>query len=149
MRETYRGVPTRPSAFDPLPDEVLQQILYFISPHDLLSNIHLVSKRFSRLGNESLLWRHHCRVDFQYWDGKHRIREKFAGAAGNVDWKGIYIHRMKVDLKTAKYLDRILETRANRIVNFEEIGKFGYDAKDTLLRHCHTRSDDSDQLSRT
>ncbi|KAM3069928.1 hypothetical protein ACMFMF_008282 [Clarireedia jacksonii] len=149
MRETYGGVPpTRASAFDPLPDEVLQQILYFISPHDLLRNIHLVSKRFSRLGNESLLWRHHCRVDYQYWDGKHRIREKFAGAAGNVDWKGIYIHRMKVDLKTSDHLNRILETRANRIVNFEEIGKFGYDAKDTLLRHCHTISDDNDQLSR-
>lgn len=134
------------SAFASLPDEVLQQILYYVSPHDILSKVQLVSKRFNRLGNAPLLWRHHCRALFKYWDAKHSFGHKVAGTAGEIDWKALFTYRDNVDLRTTKALNNTLQSRANRIVNFEEVGGFGYDAKDTLLRHCHIRGED--QLAR-
>ncbi|TGO41772.1 hypothetical protein BHYA_0016g00090 [Botrytis hyacinthi] len=133
---------SRGFTFEILPDEIVQQILYFSSPHDTLTNIQLVSKRFNRLGNEPLLWRYHCRVHFKYWDARHAVPQKFAGVVGDVNWKGLYIHRENVDTRTTNALNGLLETRANRIVNFEEIGRFGYDAKDALLRHSRMRGDD-------
>jgi F-box protein 21 len=41
---------TEPVALNILPDEVLQHILFFLSPRDILWNILRVSKRFSQLG---------------------------------------------------------------------------------------------------
>ncbi|RAL61923.1 hypothetical protein DID88_002412 [Monilinia fructigena] len=137
---------SRVSAFTFLPDEILQQILYYISPHDNISTVQLVSKRFNRLGNAPLLWRHHCCALFKYWDTKHSFSQKVAGSVGDVDWKALYIHRDNVDSRTTKALNNLLQSRANRIANFGEIGEFGYDAKDTLLRHCRIRGDD--QLAR-
>ncbi|CAD6443005.1 9fcf7202-8643-4bea-a82e-27de3b5664ec [Sclerotinia trifoliorum] len=142
MAPDHVDIVSRDFGFDILPDEIVQQILYYSSPHDTLSNIQLLSKRFNRLGNEPLLWRHHCRVHFKYWDATHSFLQKLAGIVGDVDWKSLYMHRRNVDLKTTQALNRLLESRANRIVNFEEIGGFGYDAKDTLLRHCRSRGND-------
>ncbi|TAQ84599.1 hypothetical protein B7494_g7082 [Chlorociboria aeruginascens] len=131
-----------------LPDEVLQHIFYYFSPEDTLLNVDHISKRFNRLSNEPLLWRYHCRVQFRYWDSNHRIRQKFAGNVGDVDWKTLFLYRQQVDLQTTRTLDSILEGQIDRIGKFEEISKFGYDAKDTLLRHCHTSSEADDALAR-
>jgi F-box protein 21 len=131
-----------------LPDEVLQHILYYPSPHDVLASVQRLSKRFQRLASEPLLWRHHCRVHFRYWDSKHRIRQKFRGKVVDIDWKMLYTHRMKVDADTTSTLDSILSGQVNRIQKFRVIAEFGYDAKDTLLRHCHTNDEAEDVLAR-
>ncbi len=136
------------SGFSELPDEVLQHILYYLSPSDLLSNVQRVSKRLSRLASEPLLWRHHCRVHFKYWDSKHRIRQKFLGSVGDVDWKTLYMHRKRVEHETADILDSIIEGQVNRIQKFKMIADFGYDAKDTLLQHCRTSETAEDVLAR-
>ncbi len=73
----------RSISFNDLPDEVLQHILYFLSPLDVFANTQNVSKRFNRLCSEPLLWRHHCQVQFKYWDSKHRIKQKYLGSAGD------------------------------------------------------------------
>ncbi len=134
-------------SFNDLPDEVLQQIVIYISPEETL-RIQNTSKRLNRLANEPLLWRHHCRTTFKYWDSKHRIRQKFAGNVGDVDWKKIYLHRRDVDFQTTQALDGILARQTQRIEKFERISQFGYDAKDTLLRHCAARDDIEDVLAR-
>jgi F-box protein 21 len=134
-------------SFNDLPDEILQQILFYISPKDTL-RIQNTSKRFTRLANEPLLWRHHCRTTFKYWDSKHRIRQKFAGNVGDVDWKKIYLYRRDVDFQTTQALDGILAGQIERIEKFEGISQFGYDAKDTLLRHCATGDEVVDVLAR-
>jgi F-box protein 21 len=131
-----------------LPDEVLQQILFYCSPRDVLVNIQYTSRRFRILGHEPLLWRHHCRVGFKYWDSKHHIAQKFGGSAADVDWKTLYMHRRRIDKETTDYLDSILEGQTNRISKFKSIAEFGYDAKDTLLRHCRTVSTAHDVLAR-
>jgi hypothetical protein len=136
------------SAWLGLPDEVLQHILFYVSPSDLLSNVQCTSKRFCRLASEPLLWRHHCRVRFTYWDSKHRIRQKFTGNVGDVDWKTLYMHRKRVEAETATILDSIIEGQVDRIQKFKMIADFGYDAKDTLLNHCRVSETAEDVLAR-
>jgi F-box protein 21 len=136
------------SALSDLPDEVLQHILFYVSPHDLVANVQRLSKRFDRLASEPLLWRHHCRANFTYWDSKHRIRQKFSGNVGDVDWKTLYLHRKRVASETAAILDSIIEGQVNRIQKFKLIADFGYDAKDTLLKHCRTSETAEDVLAR-
>jgi F-box protein 21 len=136
------------STWTDLPDEVLQHILFYVSPSDLRANVQRVSKRFSRLSSEPLLWRHHCRVHFTYWDSKHRIRQKFSGNVADVDWKALYMHRKRVEGETATILDSIIEGQVNRIQKFKLIADFGYDAKDTLLKHCRTCETAEDVLAR-
>jgi F-box protein 21 len=130
-----------------LPDEIIQQILFYISPGDALVVQH-VSRRLNQLVNEPLLWRHHCLKSFKYWDAKHRIRQKFAGIVADVDWKKIYFYRRDVDVQTTRILNGILDGQIKRIEKFESISQFGYDAKDTLLRHCATDEAVEDVLAR-
>lgn len=139
---------SEPASVTTLPDEVLQYIFYYVSPHDLLQNVQLVSKRINDLGNEALLWRFHCRTQYTYWDAEHRIRQKFRGAVADVDWKALYMHRLRIDFQTTTLLDSILEDQVNRIEKFGAIAQFGYDAKDTLLRHCHCGDGAEDVLAR-
>jgi F-box protein 21 len=134
-------------SFNDLPDEILQQILFYVSPEDTL-RVQNTSKRLTRIANEPLLWRHHCRTAFKYWDSKHRIRQKFAANVGDVDWKKIYFYRRDVDFQTTRALDGILAGQIERIEKFERISQFGYDAKDTLLRHCATGDGVEDVLAR-
>ncbi|CZR57399.1 uncharacterized protein PAC_07288 [Phialocephala subalpina] len=131
-----------------LPDEVLQHILYYCSANHVLFNVQRLSKRFARLASEPLLWRYHCRVEFKYWDSKHRIRQKFLGNVVDVDWKALYTYRSRVDAQTTALLDSILEGQIDRISKFRTISEFGYDTKDTLVRHCHTHDDAEDVLAR-
>jgi F-box protein 21 len=143
---TFR--PEAPVSLTSLPDEVLQHILYFVSPNHVLQNVQRVSKRFYTLGSEPVLWRYHCQAQFKYWDPKHRIGLKFLGCAGNVDWKTLFIHRQKVNSQTTCILDSILQGQVNRIKKFSEIIDFGYDAKDILLQHCRTNEGAEDVLAR-
>ncbi|KAK2628890.1 hypothetical protein QTJ16_001993 [Diplocarpon rosae] len=131
-----------------LPDEVLRHIVSFCLPGDVLRNVQCLSRRFRRLAGEPLLWRYHCRVEFRYWDPKHNIQQKFMGNLNDVDWKLLYINRRKVDIETTSSLDSILERQTNRLSMFQSIADHGYDAKDTLLRHCHTDDAVEDVLAR-
>lgn len=131
-----------------LPDEVLQHITYYCSTNDVLSRIQRLSKRFARLASEPLLWRHHCKVEYKYWDLKHAIGQKFSGNVQDVDWKALYIYRRGVDLQTTHLLDSILDGQVDRISKFRSIADYGYDAKDTLVHHCHTHDDAVDVLAR-
>lgn len=65
-----------------------------------------------------------------------------------MDWKLLYMHRCRVDWETTKILDSILQGQVDRIKKFKVIANFGYDAKDTLLRHCHAPDEVDDVLAR-
>jgi F-box protein 21 len=136
------------SSTEYLPDEILQLILYYVSPDDTLLNFQRVSRRFARVSCEPLLWRYHCLHGFKYWDSKHSIQQKLSASATNVDWKKLYLYRRHVDTQTTSALDGILAGQIRRIEKYESISQFGYDAKDSLLRHCRTRDDADDVLAR-
>jgi F-box protein 21 len=130
-----------------LPDEVIQAILFYVPPADLPA-VQMASKQLCRLSNEPLLWRYHCRTEFRYWDPRHNIRQKFRQRAASVDWKKLYVHRFVVDQTATRLLDSILESQTGRIGKTQQIVDLGYDAKDTLLRHCHAGDETEDVLAR-
>lgn len=137
----------QPTAISDLPDEVLDQVLYYLSPEQTIL-VRRVSKRFARLSEEPLLWRYYCRTEFNYWDGKHRIKQKFGGDVSDVEWEKLYIYRKDIDTRTSELLDSILSEQIGRIDKTKDISEFGYDAKDILLRNCQAETDTDDVLAR-
>lgn len=137
----------RPGTLASLPDEVLQQILSYISSKEL-GRVQCLSRHFYRLSSEPMLWRRLCRTEFKFWDSKHQIEQKFKGNIGDVDWKTLYVFRKNVEFRTISVLDSILEVQVDRINKFEKIAEFGYDAKDILVQQCHTAGAVEDVLAR-
>jgi F-box protein 21 len=131
-----------------LPDEVLDQVLHYLSPKQTILSIQRASKRFARLSEEPLLWRYYCRTEFKYWDAKHRIKQKLDGDVGDVEWKKLYIYRKQINIRTSVLLDSILSEQIGRIDKTKDISEFGYDAKDILLRNCQIETDTDDVLAR-
>ncbi|POS84269.1 hypothetical protein EPUL_003257, partial [Erysiphe pulchra] len=131
-----------------LPEEVIQKILVFCDPDDIYLNVKSVCKRLYRLVGEPLLWRYHCFVSFRYWDSRHCIQDKLCRPTDLVDWKSLYCYRKMVDLKTTDLLNSILQKQTDRISKYEAIAKFGYDAKETLLRHIQIDENAHDVLAR-
>lgn len=139
---------TNPSKFLELPDELLHQIIRSISPEEVFLNVQLACKRLRAACSQPLLWKDHCQAEFKYWDPKHRIQQKLKGRVNDVDWRKLYVHRMRTDEEITRILDDILRAQVGRIGRFARIEQFGYDAKDTLLRHCRTGEEAEDVLAR-
>lgn len=136
-----------PSSLCGLPDEILHHILSYGSASSATA-LERTAPRFRNVANDPLLWRHYCQDDFRFWDPKHDIRKKFAYPASGVGWKKVYEARRLIDIATTELLDSILASQAGRIGKVHRIIEFGYDAKDTLLRHASAKSDHEDFLAR-
>ena len=130
-----------------LPDEVLYCILYSTPPRSTTA-LEQTASRFKDVTNSPLLWRFYCRTYFRYWDRRHDISRKFASPAVFVDWKKLYAIRHRIDIATTATLNGILANQTGRIEKFHNIVSFGYDVKDTLLRHARVGSDQEDHLAR-
>lgn len=131
-----------------LPDEVLTHILFHLEPEETLLSVQLVSRQIYTLVQEPLLWRYHCRANFHYWDERHEIQRRFKAEIEETDWLELFLERRHADVTTTKLLDRILSGQIGRIDKTNQIGEFGYDAKDTLLRHCRADPNAPDVLAR-
>ncbi|EAS36782.3 hemimethylated DNA binding domain-containing protein [Coccidioides immitis RS] len=129
------------------PDEIIQCILACATP---ISAVKLgqASKKFWSITNTPLLWRFYCRQYFEYWDDRHCILEKFALPVSLVDWKELYKLRHLIDVAVTELLESILACQTGRIEKFHKIISFGYDAKDTLLRHAEAGFEYQDHLAR-
>jgi F-box protein 21 len=131
-----------------VPDEILQHLLYFVSPQDNLVNVQRVSSRFNRLANERLLWRYHCRSSFHHWNPINDLQRNLQARASGVDWKAIFLHRERRNARIAHLFDGILASRIDRLQKFEEICRMGYDAKDFLIDQRQTaRTDQGNGLA--
>lgn len=130
------------------PDEIIRHVLWFVSPEDNLGVIQALSRRFYHLGNESLLWRHYCRISFTYWHPDHDIESKFAAVPASVAWKALWITRKKSTTKVSRLLDGILSTKVGQLRKLQQICLLGYDAKDYLLEQCHVDESAEDVLAR-
>ncbi|KFZ22666.1 hypothetical protein V502_02868 [Pseudogymnoascus sp. VKM F-4520 (FW-2644)] len=140
--------PEPETSISDLPDEVLDQVLYHLSPEQTALNVRRASKRFARLSEEPLLWRYYCRTEFTYWDAKHQIKQKLGGDVSDVEWEKLYIYRKHIDTRTSELLDSILSEQIGRIDKTKDISEFGYDAKDILLRNCQAETNTDDVLAR-
>lgn len=135
------------ASFSGLPDEVIQSILCY-SPPQAAAALEQTSRRFRDVTSEPLLWRFYCRTSYQYWDNSHDISRKLISPPTDADWKQLYIQRHLTDITTTQLLDSILASQTGRTRKFERIARFGYDAKDTLLRNLRPGIDDEYELSR-
>jgi F-box protein 21 len=129
-----------------LPNEVLQQVLYYLPPLSLPA-FQLVNRRFSLLAN-GLIWRHVCTSKYRYWKSDHNIGEKLAAKVEQTNWKELYTQRHVIDRHTTQTLNSILSSQTGRIEKFQQILQYGYDAKDCLLWHYSSASDAEDVLAR-
>lgn len=133
-------------SLDQFPNEILHQIFIYISPQTIPA-VQLVSRQFNDLC-QPILWRHFCRSLFKYWSPQHRIREKFASNVSKVRWKSLFAARHQIDRAIGNYVNEILSQQVNRIARIECITSYGYDAKDTLLRHLQASDAMEDVLAR-
>ncbi|KAG6059162.1 hypothetical protein E4U17_006817 [Claviceps sp. LM77 group G4] len=135
-------------SLEQIPDEIVQQLLYHVSPEDNLRCFQLLAHRYHRLGCQSLLWRDHCCTRFRYWSSEHEIQEKLRQTVATVEWKELYILRKSRNSLVSKLLDAVLASQVGRLQNMERICRLGYDAKDFLLEQCQSHESVSDVLAR-
>ena len=129
-----------------LPIEVLHQIISYIPPSSV-PTVQRVSRKFNNLP-QPLLWRDHCRTHFKYWSPERDLQQKLAGCVTGTDWKTLFSDRYSIDRSIARDVDGILASQRHRIEKAERILGYGYDAKDTLLRHLNVSDDAEDVLAR-
>ncbi|TWU78124.1 hypothetical protein ED733_007335 [Metarhizium rileyi] len=135
-------------SLDQVPDEIIQHLLYYVSPEDTLHCFQLLCRHFHGLANESLLWRYHCWTTFKYWHPLHDFGQKLHAAVARVDWKHLFLLRVHKNRIVSRRLDAILQSRVGRLKNIETIRRLGYDAKDFLLAQCHVHESAPDVLAR-
>lgn len=131
-------------SLDQLPDDIIQHLLYCLSPGDTLSGFQLTCRRFALLSSEPLIWRYHCVNAFRYWHPGHEFPVKVRAPVAEVDWKGLFIFRRSRNCAISKIFDEILETKVCRFAKIGSIAELGYDAKDFLLEQtkCSEAADD-------
>ena len=129
-----------------LPNEIIFQILTYLPPASV-PTLQRVSQRLNEL-SQPLLWRYYCRTQFKYWSEHHNIQKKFVDDVTKVDWKKVFLERHSVDRTTTTQLNSILSSQTCRIEKAEKIVRYGYDAKDSLVRHLRVEDDAEDVLAR-
>ncbi|RWA12555.1 hypothetical protein EKO27_g2568 [Xylaria grammica] len=135
-------------SFDSLPDELIHQILHYLAPEQTLATVALVSRRFSNIAHEPLLWKYYCQTGFRYWQAEHHFPDKVRGDLHDVDWKALYLLRLKRNSRIASLIDGIVASRVSRLDKTEQICQYGYDAKDFLLTQCRIDECAEDVLAR-
>ncbi|OAQ79159.1 F-box domain-containing protein [Purpureocillium lilacinum] len=135
-------------SLDRVPDEIIQHLLYYVSPADNLRSVQLLDHRLHSLANEPLLWRRHCASSFRYWHPRHALARKLRLRVAEVDWKRLFLLRARQDCFVARLLGEIIATKVGRLKRFEAVARLGYDAKDYLLRQCRTDDSADDYLAR-
>ncbi|KAI0969158.1 hypothetical protein F4678DRAFT_474166 [Xylaria arbuscula] len=136
------------TSLNSLPDELIHHILHYLSPEQTLAAVALVSRRLSDLAHEPLLWKYYCQTGFRYWQAEHRFHDKVHGSLHDVDWKGLYLLRLKRNSRIARLIDGIVASRVSRLDKTEKICQYGYDAKDFLLTQCRIDESAEDVLAR-
>ncbi|TGZ80158.1 YccV-like-domain-containing protein [Ascodesmis nigricans] len=124
-----------------LPRELLLQIISYLPDEDNVSVAQTCTK-LKLVCSWPVENRKRC-LQYKYWEDEHDISNKFAHRPiTDIDWRKMFTHRFNVDRRTTAILNRIIESPTNRIVHFNEIADFGYDAKDTLERHAMVKDDE-------
>lgn len=145
--ETDASAAAHAIAFDQLPSEVIQQILYHVPPISLCA-IQRTSKRLNTLARERLLWRFHCRTQFIRWRPERNISQKFALPVAEVDWQDLFDERWSTNRRIRRLLDMVIGSQQRRVEWIGSISHAGYDAKDVLLEQIGTGAEVEDCLAR-
>lgn len=135
-------------AFTELPTEILEAVFLHLDPQSLLSVAQTCRLVKKLTADAPLIWRHFCQTYFKSWDPQHGIAAKFSGPLSDVDWRSVFIRRVRTEKETLRLLDRVLESQQGRIQHINEIADFGYDVKEVLLKECACDDGKEDFLAR-
>lgn len=135
------------SAFAGLPEEIIENVFFYLSPDDLLV-AQWTCKAFRDITNGPLLWRHHCRSQYKNWDRKHRFWDRLKLPAAETNWKQLFLQRRTVDKIVSDGMNQMLSTQRQRIPKIDKIAVQGEDARDALLRQRNVADDAEDVLAR-
>ncbi|KAK3698044.1 hypothetical protein LTR37_017160 [Vermiconidia calcicola] len=131
-----------------LPDELLEQIAYYLPPSATLA-FGSTCKRGNKIAYEHLIWRAHCKLGWQYWQPKHDFEEKLEQPPAQTHWRKLYNERRKADNKALETFNELLKTQQLRVQRVEEVAKLGRDVRDMLLKlRNETPEDAEDVLAR-
>lgn len=126
--------------FTTLPTEILQNIFLRLDKISLL-NVSYTCKSIKRISSDSqFIWRDLCRWNFENWDTRHDIQVKYSGSIDAVDWRSLFIYRIRVERRTRQLLDQIVSTQHGRIRHMNELADLGYDALDELIERMSGES---------
>lgn len=129
-----------------LPNEIIYQIILCIPPASV-PKVQQVSRQLNDLA-QPVLWRYHCRAQYNYWKPEREIHKKYSGSVAKVDWKKIFLERHSTDRAITYHLNSILSSQMSRIEKAQAITAHDYEAKDTLLRHLNVGKEAEDVLAR-
>lgn len=135
-------------ALTELPVEILEAIFFHLDPQSLLAVAQSCRRIKALTSDAPLIWRHFCQTHFKTWDSRHRMDAKFAGPLSNVDWRSVFIKRVRTERETLRLLNGVLGSQCNRTQNIDKIAEFGYDAKEALLREATCDEAGEDFLAR-
>lgn len=136
------------NSFLDLPTETLEAIFLELDPRSLI-HVSQTNKLLYQLTIDApILWRHLCLTQFKTWDTRHKIATKAAGPLSDIDWRSLYMEKVKTEKRTRELLDHVVSTQHERLRCINEIADFGYDAKEMLLRECTCPDGAEDVLAR-
>ena len=116
-----------------LPDELIEAIVFHLPPDATLA-FGTTCKRCNKIAYEHLVWRRHCRQEWQYWEARHELQDKLTQPPAQTKWRQLYNERRKIDQKALDKFNELLKTQQHRIQSIEDVSNDGYDVKDLLLR---------------
>ena len=126
-----------------LPEEVLTLIVASISDACLLE-LACVCKKLNRICSSPLEMRQRC-MRLRWWEEGHDMdRKKALPHVGDVNWRELFLYRMRVGRATSHFLAEIIAHPTHHIGYFNRIVKYGYDAKDCLYVHAEVADDEVD-----
>ena len=129
-----------------LPNEVIYQILFNLSPLDATSVVISSRRLHAFLGQP--LWRHFCQVKYKYWQDSWNVESIYGASLDLVDWKYIYLYRQHAEHRTETSLEQILGAQSHRLCHYRTILSYEFDIKDVLLRQMEITDKAQDVLAR-
>ncbi|KAF1966796.1 YccV-like-domain-containing protein [Bimuria novae-zelandiae CBS 107.79] len=135
-------------AFTDLPAEILEGIFLNLDPQSVIS-VAQTCRLIKELTTDApLIWRHFCHTHFRWWDPQRAMQAKFQGPLSDVDWRSVFIERLRKEREALRLLDHVLGSQQNRIRHIGEIADFGYDVKEVLLKEIACDDVREDVLAR-
>ncbi|CAI6338883.1 unnamed protein product [Periconia digitata] len=134
--------------FIDLPVEILESIFIHLDATSLIS-VSLTSRTVNDFtSNVPVVWRSFCKTHFRTWASHHHIAAKFAGPLSDVDWRALFVQRVRTNKETNRLFELVLSSQLSRIQHMNEIANFGSDAWESLYEQSVCSRSMPDVLAR-
>ena len=123
-------------SLDQLPDEVIQQILSYLSQLDLVS-LSQLNRHLNAVAGEPQLWKHLIFQDFGFCNSSGEAAKRRHDPAFH-GWRELYIARHASHAETRKAVSSIIDHPLHRLVAMGKVVNHGYEVKSELLQLFHS-----------